>query len=317
MMDYASFSDESRHSQGRYRSIAAVSLPAELVVGMSKQLAAILDCANCKELKWGSVGYRGTRDVDRAIVAVDFLLEHITQGVRADVLTWDTSDDRHDVPNRDDIANYERMFYHLHRVLMNRRGSGSLWHIRPDEQLAIDWSTIQECLGSSGTWRYVLDVSRLSDDFRLVVPEVRTFRTVDSAETPLCQLADLLAGMAAYTRTKSKVMQNLIHAIPGQADLFQAPALTEPKLRDRRRFQVIDHFYRRCESRKLGVSLRKYGYLRTYDPKNPINFWHYVPQHIQDKAPARKPTVDRPWELSRDNGSAYGEYGRSGTTPLD
>lgn len=296
MMDYASFSDESRHSQGRYRSIAAVSLPAKLVIGMSKQLASILDCANRNELKWGNVGYRGPRDVDRAIAAVDFLLEHITIGVRADVLTWDTDDERHDVPYRDDVANYERMFYHLHRVLMNRRGSGSRWHFRPDEQLAIDWSTIQECLGSNGTWRYVLDDPRLSDYFRLVVPAVRTFRTVDSAETPLGQLADLLAGMAAYTRTESKVMKNLVHAIPGQTDLFQELALTESKRRDRRRFQVIDHFYQQCKSRKLGVSLHKYGYLRTHDPKNPINFWHYVPQHSGDKAPVRELAVDGPWD---------------------
>ena len=295
-MDYASFSDESRHSEGRYRSIAAVSLPAELVVGISKQLAGILDCANCKELKWGSVGYRGTRDVNRAIAAVDFLLEHITNGVRADALTWDTSDERHDVPNRDDIANYERMFYHLHHALMERRGSESRWHIRPDEQLAIDWSTVQQCLRSDGTWRYGLDDSRLSNDFRLVIPAVRTFRTVDSAETPLCQLADLLAGMAAYTRTKYKVMKNLMHAILGQADLFQVPERTEPTRRDRSRFQVIDHFDRQCKSRKLGVSLREYGYLYTRNPKNPINFWHYVPQHSRDKAPARELAADGPWE---------------------
>ena len=296
MMDYTSFTDESRHLEGRYRSIAAVSLPTELVVGMSDKLAGILDSAKRRELKWGRVGdRRGNGDVDRAIAAVDFLLERITQGIRADVLTWDTDDERHDVPNRDDIANYERMYFHLHRLMMKRRGSGSRWHIRPDVQSVIDWPTIRQCLSSNGTWHHVLDDSRLSDEFRLVVPAVETFETVDSAETPLCQLADLLAGMAAYTRTESKVIQNLMHAIPGQADLFQEPTLTESKLRDRRRFLVIDHFDRQCKLRKLGVSLRKYGYLRTHDPKNPINFWHYVPQHSRDKAPARELAVDGPW----------------------
>ena len=179
---------------------------------------------------------------------------------------------------------------------MRRRGSGSRWHIRPDVQIAIDWSTIREYLNSDGTWRHDLDVSLLSDDFRLFVPAVGTFRTVDSAKTPLCQLADLLAGMATYTRTESKVIQNLMHATPGQADLFQELPLTESKLRDRRRFQVIDHFYQQCKSRKLGVSLRKYGYLCTHDPKNPINFWHYVPQHSRDKAPVREMAVDGPWD---------------------
>ena len=294
-MDYTSFTDESRHLEGRYRSIAAVSLPTELVVGMSEELAGILDSAKRRELKWSRVGdRRGNGDVDRAISAVDFLLERITQGIRADVLTWDTDDERHDVPNRDDIANYERMFYHLHRVLMKRRGSGSRWHIRPDEQLAIDWSTIQQCLRSDGTWRDVFDDSRLSDDFRVVVPAVETFETVDSADTPLCQLADLIAGMTAYTRTESKKVKYLMQGIIEQHDLFQASQIPEPTHRDRNRFLVIDHFDRQCKLRKLGVSLRKYGYLCTHDPKNPINFWHYVPQHSRDKAPVR--AVDGPWD---------------------
>ena len=87
MMDYASFTDESRHMEGRYRSIAAVSLPAELVVEMSEKLAGVIDSEKRRELKWGGVGdRRGKGDVDRAIAAVNFLLEHITLGVRADVL---------------------------------------------------------------------------------------------------------------------------------------------------------------------------------------------------------------------------------------
>ena len=42
------------------------------------------------------------------IAVVDVLLAHVTSGVRADVLIWDTQDSRHDIPDRDDIANYPR-----------------------------------------------------------------------------------------------------------------------------------------------------------------------------------------------------------------
>ena len=285
-MVYASFADESRHSHGRYRSIAAVSLPADSVVEISEQMAKILDIPRRKEIKWSGVGdLRGKGDVRRAIAVMDFLLEHVTQGVRADVLTWDTEDERHDIPDRDDVANYERMFFHLHHALIHRRGLDSHWHLRPDEIMTIDWSTIRKCLDSKGSL-----IRSIFDDFPLVFPAVLTFDTVDSVDTPLCQLADLLAGMAAYTRTKYQVMKKMIHAEPGQCDLFEQPEQTVPTRRDRYRFQVIEHFYQECRLRKLGVSLRECGYLRTRQPKNPVNFWHYVPQHGMDKAPTRTQT---------------------------
>ena len=290
-MEYASFSDESRHSEGRYRSIAAVSLPAESVIPFSTRLSTLLGYGRRRELKWGRVGDpRGDGDEARAIAALDFLLEHLTQSVRADVLTWDTQDERHSVPNRDDIANYERMFYHLHHALIKRRGLDSVWHIRPDEQVTIDWTTIHQCLSSNGTWRRDLDPSTLSDDLRSLAPVVRTFLTVKSVNSSLCQLADLLAGIAAYTRTHSEVVKRLMRAAPGQHDLFGTPESGRAKRRDLVRFRVIEHLNQQCKLRRLGVSLREHGYFRTHDPEQPLNFWHYIPQHGMDKAPTRTQT---------------------------
>ena len=255
-MDYAVFSDESRHTEGRYRSLAAVSVPAGEVVALTKRLHDALQLDSYGEFKWKNV--RRSRLRDRAIAAIDVLLAYIAAGVRADVLTWDTHDRRHDVPDRDDVANYERMFFHLHRVLMERRGAQSRWHIRPDEQANIDWDTISQCLTSAGTWRTGRNIATLSAEFRQFVPSVLTFREVDSAQTPLCQLADLLAGMAAYTRTNADVVRR----------------------------QII--LYWKCKALKLGVSLRELGYLRSHAPLMPINFWHYEPQHRHDRAPARE-----------------------------
>ncbi len=139
-MEYAVFADERRYDHGRFRSIAAVSLPAGTVVDLSTRLAGALATAGVTELKWSGLGARAAV-VRCATAFVHLLLEEIPNGLRADV--------------------------------------------------------------------------------------------VDSEATPLSQLADLLAGMAAYTRSR--------------------PAAN--------------------------------GYLRTADPKQPINFWHYQPQHPADKAP--------------------------------
>ena len=63
---------------------------------------------------------------------------------------------------------------------------------------------------------------------------------------------------------------------------------TIPGTADRHRFRVISQLYWKCKVRKLGVSLRELGYLRTYEPAIPINFWHCEPQHRSDRAPARE-----------------------------
>ena len=285
-MDYAVFSDESRHTEGRYRSLAAVSAPAADVVALSDRVREALQLDRRGELKWRNVKRRLNRD--RAIAVVDELLAHVDQGVRVDVLTWDTHDSRHAVPNRDDVANYERMFFHLHRVLMERRGAHTRWHIRPDEQVTIDWHTIRQCLTSAGTWRSGHDMATLSSEFRHAVPAVLTFREVDSSDTPLCQLADLMAGMAAYTRTNANIVRRQLVKPPDQGTLLGMSDGQTPSSAEESRVRVVSHLYWKCKGRRLGVSLRECGYLRTLDPAKPINFWHYEPQHQLDTAPIRE-----------------------------
>ena len=290
-MDYAVFSDESRHTEGRYRSLAAVSVPARGVVALTERLREALQLGDFGELKWRNV--RRTGNGDRAIAVVDVLLAHVATGVRAGVLIWDTHDSRHSVPNRDDVANYERMFFHLHRVLMERRGAQTRWHLRPDEQVSIDWDTIAQCLNSRGTWQTQRNMATLSAEFHHFVPSVLPFRQVNSADTPICQLANLLAGMAAYTRTNADLVCRQIDQPDEQRSLFQINDRATPGKADRHRFQAISHLYWKCKAYKLGVSLRECGYLRTRDPAKPINFWHYEPQHQRDKVPTREASARR------------------------
>lgn len=151
------------------------------------------------------------------------------------------------------------------------------------------WTTIRQYLRSNGTWRHELDLclSTLSDDLRSLVPVVKTFEQVKSVDTPFCQLADLFAGMAAYTRTNSEIVKRLIRSTPEQRDLFGTPEDSQAKRRDRVRFRVIEHLNQQCKLRQLGVSLREHGYFRTHNPRQPLNFWHYEPQHSLDRAPSK------------------------------
>lgn len=105
----------------------------------------------------------------------------------------------------------------------------------------------------------------------------------------MCQLADLFSGMAAYTRSKSELMRVMLEKANNTESLFPEleQDLPKPSTNDKERFFVIQYFYKKCRSKKLGISLKSEGFLRTYDPANPINFWHYIPQHENDKAPTK------------------------------
>ena len=72
--------------------------------------------------------------------------------MRVDVLIWDMEDSRHkEVPDRDDKADFSRMYYHLlHSVLKLRWPDGARWLICPDQHGEMDCMTLEQCLGWKG-----------------------------------------------------------------------------------------------------------------------------------------------------------------------
>ena len=291
-MEYVVFSDESRHTDGLFRSIAAVSFPyssQDQFIALSDELQGSLECASKGELKWKEVGGRGRNNIKRAKAVVDFVLLKLSQGLRIDILIWDINDSRHSVEGRDDVANYARMYFQLHRNLIRRRGKNTRWHLRPDRLIRIDWNTIRECLNSNGIWRQNFQADPdLFEELREIAPNVESFKEVNSDEMPFVQLADLFTGMAAYARSNPEVVKVLVKEEKGIRDLFPTDESTyQVNKNDRGRFKVISHLYQRCKQGQLGVSLTEQGYLRTPNPQHPINFWHYKPQHSLDKAPTK------------------------------
>ncbi len=283
---YAAFSDESRHNEGRFRSIAAVSLPAACVTGVSDRIQALLRDHNVREFKWRKLN-TGERGV-AARALVDFVFDELLRlGARVDVLVWDTEDARNLVARRDDRKNYERMYFHLHRALMQRREADAGWDLQPDERQDIDWETIRSCLVNVGAWRRYFEHPLLGGSFSTRFFNIRTLREAVSAETPLCQLADFFAGIAAWSRTNAEKILRWLRDSTGQQHLFEQGPPIPQSASDRARLPVLTHFHDRCKRGRLGVSLASCGYLRTRDPSSPLNFWHYVPQHEHDKAPTK------------------------------
>ena len=189
--------------------------------------------------------------------------------------------------HRDDILNYERMLFHLLKSSLKRRLKDCTWHIRPDERGGIDWSTIQDCLSSFGRRKCFEDTlwrKLFSDSFF----KVKTFQEMDSRNEILIQIPDLFSGMASYSRLYYPEYQlwRKQNIEKEQLSLFEKPKedFSNKKLYGNK---VIDYFDKECKRFKVGVSLENNKCLYTYNPKSPINFWHYKPQGDYDKAPTK------------------------------
>lgn len=57
---------------------------------------------------------------------------------------------------------------------------------------------------------------------------------------------------------------------------------------DKERFNVIDNLLTHCRNTKLSTGIDSNSGLKTYNPDERINFWYYIPQRVEDKAPVRQ-----------------------------
>ncbi len=111
-----------------------------------------------------------------------------------------------------------------------------------------------------------------------------------SAETPLCQLADLFAGLGAFSHSAYPRYASWLCTQSGQMplELGLDDAQVEPSKSDQERFTIMKHFDDECKKRKMHVGLKSSRGFKTHDPRQPINFWLYEPQHPDDKAPVKQ-----------------------------
>lgn len=284
-MTFAAYSDESSITGERFGSVCVVSLPRTLEAAVSEEVAQCLESSDVVEFKWTELSSAKKRFCAEKLV--DVVLKHASpDSLRVDVVVWDNQDARHAIPGRDDAANLERMFFHLLRTSMVRRPSAN-WHVFPDERLGADWTTLRDCLSSAGAWQRRFDYPLLRDAHAELSFRVKELTPVESHKTPIVQLADLFAGMAAFSRKHEEVFRTWSAATDAQQDFFGQPEKPPLSNRLRERFALVPQFAEKCRARKLGVSLKTKGYLCTPNPSQPLNFWHYSPQHENDRAPRR------------------------------
>jgi hypothetical protein len=117
---HAAYCDESGYTDGRFRSLAAISLIRGREPRVRSAISEMLRESEVKELSWKEL--RGARERFAARKVVDLVFDLVIEGVlRMDAVVWDTYDSRHNVRQRDDVANLGRMYHHLLRLVLARR----------------------------------------------------------------------------------------------------------------------------------------------------------------------------------------------------
>jgi hypothetical protein len=285
-MDYISFADESYSK--RYKSIATFSFKADFLETVNSYIEKILRESNVeKEFKWERLKNAKYRYCAEKMINSVWDFVNIADA-RIDVIIWDTHDSRHRVRNPDEMENYGRMFFHLHSKSLQRRPKMSKWQIFLDEGVKIDWNIVGQCLSAVGKQRDFVDLSLFKGFF--TNPHYTISKSdlieIKSHEQPCCQIADLFAGLSVFSRTNYDNYEKWLNYTTDTLPLFpqEKPKITNA---EENRFPILKNFNAGCKQRKLGVSLKTKRSLDTPNPNNPINFWPYIPQHDEDKAPTK------------------------------
>lgn len=292
IITHVGFSDESNWNQGRFRSLGLITTPMHQLKALEDETKRLLHESNMKEFKWKKLG--GAKERFAAIKLCKHAIGECRRGkLRIDVLIWDIEDRRHKVLKRDDIANLQRMYYHLFKnVFRARWPNQATWRLHPDEHTAMDWDTVGDCLKHVSA-RLVVEQDLFSGEkFKIRLQRdfgIGEISPSTSRAHPLLNVIDLFAGLAAFSYEKydqfAKWERNhshqktLFHDANGEND-FHASHISEE------RFKVLSCFNSDCKNNKLGVSLSEGG-LRTPNPARPINFWLYKAQHPLDQAPQK------------------------------
>ncbi len=288
------FSDESRRTKkeegrGRFEALCAVSMRVDTLNSLDTKLKEHLNDSNIEELKFLDVRtYKPKLDCCKKFI--DTAIEYASgELIRVDVIIWDLEDTRHKIKGRDDKENLVRMYFHLLRNVSEK------WYIincefYPDENYYYDYQKIIDFLNSTKTPRKKPGLLMLFEQERINFKFVKV-QPQNSKANPIIQLCDIFAGIGRFSREYC----NEFSIWKRQKELKDSPSLfndddykdNEVRKSHSNRFEIIEYLAEQCKKKGISISLNTNNYLKSYDKKLPINFWHYEPQGDFDKAPQK------------------------------
>lgn len=282
---HLAFSDDSEHVEGRFKSLALVSLKYSSFEHVQTSLDNILiDSGITNEFKWEKV--RTAKYRFAALSLIDFVFQNCDK-LRIDILIWDLNDYRHKgIIGRDDAENLVRMYYHLVSWTISKRWNvgNILWDWYPDVQSSVDWNTLRDCLQNK-KHKCVRDLFNSNPLFQNV--NLRSIVPTSSKHCSTIQLADLFAGIGSYSRGHFNKFQNWMNSKTGQRSLFPSSAPIELSSSEKERFIIINYFDKKAKDSRMHIGLKRTKGFRSFRPEKFVNFWEYRPQHFLDSAPVK------------------------------
>lgn len=291
MDNYHIYSDESSSPDNRYWTLGAVSGEENSIKHLRGTLQTVLKETGVAEVKFEEIRTHSTKIKAAAKFIEAGILEAANKNIRIDVLLWDVQDSRHSIIGRDDIANFGRMYYKMIRHI-GRKWDIQRWFFYPDALSSVNWLDISQCLNKTTLEKYP---SELLDFFRNKgqLFFVREVRPQESHKEPIVQLADIFAGFGWFSKVKgTEFLKWREHINRQSSPVFSwfddnCENFSGLKGTILNRFKLLRTIDTLCKKYKLGVSMKSYKQLLTFDHDKPINFWNYEPQTDMDKAPVK------------------------------
>lgn len=279
---HIAFTDECSWNDGKYRSISSVSMPTCIARSLHIDLSQLANESDTNEVKWNKLGSAKMRCAARKYIDC-VLSDKYRTHLRIDSLTWDMEDTRcKNVRKRDDIKNYNMMYYQLlHHVLHNVNNSNLSWTIIADENTAGHWEELSDYLvnkrlDKSTRDAYSFNIDKLPSQFLDKVTVIGG----NSEVFNIIQIADLIAGMVTYLYNRPYIYDIVIDQL---CLLLNKQDISK---RDRERVKFLKKVIPLLKSYASTLVWNSQG-LVTKDPKESINFWLYQPQGGYDKAPTK------------------------------
>lgn len=263
-----------------------ISMQIEDYEELNRELECICK-QKSKEIKWGNV----TEAIGKELI--NFTYENLHQ-LRVDVLIWDIEDSRHKNVRQDEIENLQRLYYRLMLTVMRDRWQdNAIWALFPDEQKGIDWDVVRSFLMSKSKQDSIeIALNQRINFITKTHYENAGILPANSQDHPFIQLADFFAGIACYSHKEFAKICAYKDQVIGQSNIFEKCDFVDdmPTLssRDKIRIPLVWHISAKSKKHKYGVALESTKGLVTHNPKSPVNFWLYKPQHELDKAPRKK-----------------------------
>ena len=280
--------DESYYTtEHDFGAISLISFPACIKENLENKINPIISQFP-SEYKWSS--FKSKKYLEQSKKIFTILFDLATRGcLRIDSIIWQTNDPRYPRNQTNTGDKLSVLYYLWLRDTMSKRwGINTSWSINIDEQRQIDWKELRDYIDYAGSRSYTSTI--LGDQYDLewlrknpFNYSIEEFQFVVSVVEPFVQIADIFAGVAAYSHNESsRLFEWLAYEAPqhSQGGVFQMPLsldILEPmslSSREINRFKFIKHIQDCCKSKVYQVSLHKKKGLHTFCVESPINFYY-------------------------------------------